>query len=101
MGLTIKLLLQEVYYQARLESEENLELMRLLDEQFTQTPFYGVEKMTALLRAQGWKVNPKRVRPAVAADGFGSGLSEAESESLLWRRRRRSLLLLAERSRNQ
>ena len=36
--------------------------MRLLDEQFTQTPFYGVERMTAWLRQQGYGVNPKRVR---------------------------------------
>ena len=37
-------------------------LMRLLDEQFTQTPFYGVERMTAWLRWQGYRVNAKRVR---------------------------------------
>lgn len=36
--------------------------MRLLDEQYTRTPFYGVRKMTAWLRGQGWLVNPKRVR---------------------------------------
>lgn len=36
--------------------------MRLLDEQFTKTPFYGVERMTAWLRQQGHAVNPKRVR---------------------------------------
>jgi putative transposase len=44
------------------ESEENLLLMRLLDEQFTKTPFYGVARMTAWLRQQGYAVNPKRVR---------------------------------------
>jgi len=36
--------------------------MNLIDEQFTRTPFYGVEKMTAWLRRQGHKVNQKRVR---------------------------------------
>jgi putative transposase len=36
--------------------------MRLLDEQYTRTPFYGVERMTASLRQQGYVVNPKRVR---------------------------------------
>lgn len=35
--------------------------MRLLDEQYTKTPFYGVPKMTAYLRSQGYRVNPKRV----------------------------------------
>jgi putative transposase len=36
--------------------------MRLLDEQYTKTPFYGVERMTIWLRQQGYAVNPKRVR---------------------------------------
>ncbi len=44
------------------ESEENLRLMRLLDEQYTQTPFYGVKRMTAWLQRQGEVVNEKRVR---------------------------------------
>jgi putative transposase len=35
--------------------------MRLLDEQYTRTPFYGVRRMTAWLRAQGDVVNHKRV----------------------------------------
>lgn len=42
-------------------SEENLLLMRLLDEQYTRTPFYGIKKMTAWLGAQGQEVNHKRV----------------------------------------
>lgn len=36
--------------------------MRLLDEQYTRYPFYGVERMTAWLRTQGFEVNQKRVR---------------------------------------
>jgi len=43
------------------ESEENLLLMRLLDEQYTRIPFYGIKKMTAWLRTQGYEVNHKRV----------------------------------------
>jgi len=50
-----------LYYQERGEEEENLGLMRLLDEQYTRTPFYGVRRMTAWLRTQGHQVNPKRV----------------------------------------
>ena len=50
------------YYPPRGESPKNLELMRLLDEQYTKTPFYGVERMTAWLRGQSYEVNPKRVR---------------------------------------
>ena len=50
------------YYQGAPESEENLALMRRLDEQYTRTPFYGVRKMTHWLRGQDWHINPKRVR---------------------------------------
>ena len=49
------------YYHPVPESEENLLLMRLLDEQYTRTPFYGIQKMTAWLRTQGQEVNHKRV----------------------------------------
>jgi putative transposase len=42
-------------------SAENLQLMRLLDEQYTATPFYGLRRMTAWLQGQGYTVNRKRV----------------------------------------
>jgi putative transposase len=35
--------------------------MRLLDTQYTATPFYGSRRMTAWLRSQGYAVNRKRV----------------------------------------
>lgn len=53
------------YYAPAGETEENLLLMRLLDEQYTRTPFYGVLKMTAHLRGLDEvpvDVNVKRVR---------------------------------------
>lgn len=37
-------------------------LMRLLDEQYTRTPFYGVARMTEWLRSRGHAVGPGRVR---------------------------------------
>jgi putative transposase len=49
------------YYEPVPESEENLHLMRLLDEQYTRVPFYGTRRMTAWLQAQGYAVNRKRV----------------------------------------
>jgi putative transposase len=51
-----------LYYKPLEETAENLMLMRLLDEQYTATPFYGVPRMTAWLRQEGYDVNPKRVR---------------------------------------
>ncbi len=50
-----------LYYQPAGVSEENLGLMRLLDEQYTRTPFYGIRRMTAWLKGQGHEVNHKRV----------------------------------------
>ena len=50
------------YYQPAGESELNLRLMRLLDEQYLKTPFYGWPKLTAWLRQQGYAVNHKRVQ---------------------------------------
>ena len=49
------------YYEPAGESDENLALMRLLDEQYTRTPFYGIRRMTAWLQRQGYAVNHKRV----------------------------------------
>jgi putative transposase len=49
------------YYTPQGESLENLALMRKIDEQYTQTPFYGIRRMTAWLRQQGYAVNHKRV----------------------------------------
>jgi putative transposase len=43
------------------ESERTLELMRLLDEQYTRTPFYGIRRMTAWLGTKGHVVNHKCV----------------------------------------
>ena len=51
-----------LYYRPAGESADNLRFMRLLDETYTQRPFYGVRKMTAHLRRAGHAVNPKRVR---------------------------------------
>jgi putative transposase len=49
------------YYHPQEETAENLLLMRLLDEQYTRTPFYGIRRMTAWLRSYGKEVNHKRV----------------------------------------
>ena len=45
-------------------------LMRLLDEQYTRTPFYGVPRMTAWLQQRGHGVGPKRVRRLLRAMGL-------------------------------
>jgi putative transposase len=50
------------YYESQKDDAYNVYLMNLIDEQFTRTPFYGVERMTAWLHRQGQRVNRKRVR---------------------------------------
>ncbi len=50
------------YYEPVPESEEDLLLMRLLDEQYTRTPFYGKRKMVVFLQERGYAVDRKRVR---------------------------------------
>ena len=50
------------YYQPAGETPENLALMRVIDGQYTRTPFYGWPRMTAWLHQQGYAVNGKRVR---------------------------------------
>jgi putative transposase len=42
------------YYQTRPPSELNLLLMRLIDEQYTKTPFYGVPRITKWLPQHGY-----------------------------------------------
>lgn len=49
------------YYRPVGDSDLNLRLMRLIDEQYTRTPFFGAPKMTHWLRRQGEGVNRKRV----------------------------------------
>ena len=50
-----------LYYEPVGESEENLLLMRLLDEQYTRAPFYGSRRMTEWLVTRGHEVNRKRI----------------------------------------
>jgi putative transposase len=51
-----------LYYVPAPESALNLKLMRLMDEQYLKTPFYGWPRMLAYLPRQGYAVNHKRVR---------------------------------------
>lgn len=59
-----------LHYEPTGEREENLLLMRLLDEQYTRAPYYGVLKMTEHLRGEGHAVNPKRVRRLLRTMGL-------------------------------
>ena len=58
------------YLEPTAESEENLRLMRLIDQQFLKTPFYGSRRMTASLERSGETVNRKRVQRLMAKMGL-------------------------------
>jgi putative transposase len=59
-----------VYYQPCPESEENLALMRQLDEMHLEHPVYGSRRLTVLLKRGGYRVNRKRVRRLLAVMGI-------------------------------
>jgi len=59
-----------LYYHPAGESPLNLELMRLIDEQYTKTPFYGWPRMTAQLHRLGYEVNHKRVQRLMQVMGL-------------------------------
>ena len=78
-----------LYYQPHGESAETLHLMRLLDAQYTATPFYGIRRMTAWLRAQGYPVNHKRVARLMQQMGIEAlytkpKLSQAAAEHTIY-----------------
>jgi putative transposase len=59
-----------LYYRPAPESEENLRLMRLMDEQYIKTPFYGIRRMKEWLVSQGYVVNRKRVSRLLSIMGW-------------------------------
>ena len=54
------------------ESLLNLKLMRLMDEQFLRTPFYGSRQMTRYLHRLGYSVGRKRVRRLMRQVGLSA-----------------------------
>jgi putative transposase len=58
------------YGPGRGESPLNLTLMRVIDEQFLETPWYGSRQMARHLRRQGHVVGRKRVRRLMAKMGL-------------------------------
>lgn len=50
------------YHQLAPETDENLRLMRVIDETYLVYPVFGSRQMTRWLRRQGYAVNRKRVR---------------------------------------
>jgi putative transposase len=60
------------YYYRPLEREDSQQLMRLIDAEYTQHPFYGYRKITHWLRTQGHWVNKKRVQRLMQQMGLAA-----------------------------
>lgn len=58
------------YYAPVPRSAETVTLLQLLDQQYTATPFYGVNKMTQCLREQHYAVGKDRVRTLLRTMGL-------------------------------
>jgi putative transposase len=58
------------YYKGVTETQENLSIMRWLDEQYFETPFFGVLRLTTELNDYGYHVNVKRVRRLMQLVGW-------------------------------
>lgn len=60
-----------LYWPKGEESALNLELMRLIDQEYTQNPFYGYRKMTIQLNQEhGYQINRKRIARLMGVMGL-------------------------------
>ena len=59
-----------LYYLHHPDEKDDLEMMRLIDEQFLKTPFYGTRRMAAHLSQAGYPINRKRVQRLMARMGL-------------------------------
>ena len=58
------------YYEPCPETEENLQLMRRLDELHLAHPVYGSRRLLVLVKREGWMVNRKRVMRLLGTMGI-------------------------------
>jgi putative transposase len=61
-----------VYRARKRANDSDLSLMRWIDELFTSWPFLGSRRMTAMLRAEGFMINRKRVQRLMRQVGIAA-----------------------------
>ena len=59
-----------LYYEPKRPNEEMLLLMRAIDEEYLEHPYYGRRRMTVEMRKKGFLVGQKRIRTAMRAMGL-------------------------------
>ena len=65
-----------VYYRPRPDSQEELDLLKRLDELFTENPVYGSRRLQQMLKREGVRVGRRRIRRLVRKLGLGAGGAE-------------------------
>jgi putative transposase len=60
------------YYQPKGISEEDIELMKLIDRIYMESPFYGSRKIAAVLKRQNYAVGRKRVQRLMQLMGISA-----------------------------
>ena len=70
-----------LYYSSKAEQGENQDIIRRIDQQFLETPYYGSRQMTFALRREGFWVNRKRIRRLMKLMGL-QGVFQAPRTSL-------------------
>lgn len=61
---------RSTFYYEPVVSEQDLKLMRLIDQLYTRAPFYGSRRLTAWLQREGEEVNRKRVQRLMRVMGI-------------------------------
>ena len=74
-----------VYRPPRPANDNDLGLMRRIDELFTAWPFLGSRRMAALLRAEGYGINRKRVQRLMRRMGIAALGPKPRTKSSLLR----------------
>jgi putative transposase len=59
-----------IYRPVRIANDDELAIMHRLDALFLAWPFFGSRRMTAMLRAEGWVINRKRIRRLMRVMGL-------------------------------
>ncbi len=60
------------YYKSRRIQSQDLEIMRIIDEQYLKTPFYGSRSFRYHLQKLGYKINRKRVQRLMRLMGLSA-----------------------------
>ena len=68
-----------LYFKPKPVSDDDLTLMRRIDEIYMRWPFYGSRRMVEELRGERWDVNRKRVRRLMRLMGIEAVYQKARS----------------------